>query len=191
MRRFCLSIILVLMVWVSGPVAGFVGDDGLHKQDWFHLSFLELEDDLQTAHDEGKHLMVLFEQAGCPYCRELHEVNFQSPDIVKFLNDHFLIVQIDMWGSRDVVTLDGDEIDERQLARDWRVNFTPSSVFLYGDRVNGAHEVFRTPGYLKPFHFLSSLEYVAGQHYRNVPFQRYLQQKLVRYRAEGKPIEIW
>ena len=28
------------------------GDDGLHKQPWFHQSFLELADDVQEAADE-------------------------------------------------------------------------------------------------------------------------------------------
>ncbi|MEC8195641.1 MAG: thioredoxin, partial [Pseudomonadota bacterium] len=37
-----------------------LGDDGLHKQPWFMDSFLELGDDLQTAADSGRGLMVLW-----------------------------------------------------------------------------------------------------------------------------------
>ena len=54
-----------------------LGDDELHKQPWFTQSFLELSDDLDDAINDNKVLMVLVEQAGCPYCRELHRVNFE------------------------------------------------------------------------------------------------------------------
>ena len=49
--------------------AAEVGDDGLHKQPWFLDTFLELGDDLAAAADNGRHLMILYEQNGCPYCR--------------------------------------------------------------------------------------------------------------------------
>ncbi|MYG51452.1 MAG: thioredoxin, partial [Rhodospirillaceae bacterium] len=53
-----------------------VGGDGLYHQDWFLQSFLDLKEDLQEAADAGKRLVILWEQKGCPYCKELHHVNF-------------------------------------------------------------------------------------------------------------------
>ena len=54
--------VMALPVWSEARM----GDDGLHKQDWFLDSFLELPDDLAEADAQGKYLMVLIEQAGCP-----------------------------------------------------------------------------------------------------------------------------
>ena len=51
-----------------------VGDNGLHTQDWFLESFLDLADDHSELAGQNKHLAVIFEQRGCPYCRELHRV---------------------------------------------------------------------------------------------------------------------
>ena len=81
--------------------AAELGDDGLHKQDWFFDSFFELFDDLNTAKEEDKILIILVEQAGCPYCRELHKVNFARSEISEFIQKHALVVQLDLWGARE------------------------------------------------------------------------------------------
>ena len=87
-------IIAALLYLLPQTVLAEVGDDGLHKQPWFHQSFLELADDVQEAAEEDKFLVVLIEQAGCPYCRELHEVNFKRGEITDYLNEHALVLQL-------------------------------------------------------------------------------------------------
>ncbi|MGO1117096.1 thioredoxin family protein [Rhodovibrionaceae bacterium A322] len=175
-----------------------VGDNGLHVQDWFLDSFLDLAEDQQTAADEGRRLVVLWEQRGCPYCRELHNVNLTKEPIVAYLQDHYDVLQLDLWGSRLVTDFDGEELEERDLARKWRVNFTPTIVFFPGqleDSQSGQSgrdlEVARMPGYFKPFHFLSMFEYVEGDFYQEQSFQRFLQDKFERLKAEGKDIDVW
>lgn len=99
--------------------AGFaaeLGDDGLHKQPWFLDTFLELGDDLATAAQNGRHLMILWEQNGCPYCRELHEVNFARPELSGYITAHFDVIQLDMFGAREVLDFDGEALEERDLA---------------------------------------------------------------------------
>lgn len=166
-----------------------LGDDGLHKQPWMLDSFLEIASDLQDARDAGKGLIVLFEQRGCPYCKELHEVNFADARITDYLTEHFDVLQLDIWGSREATDLGGEAMEERQLARKWQVNFTPTTVFFAKD--GPAEEVFRLPGYFKPFHYISGLEYVAEGHYRDENFQRYLQDRFKRLEADGKTPEVW
>lgn len=168
-----------------------MGDDGLHKQPWFIDSFLELEDDLSTAQQEGRLLMLLFEQAGCPYCRELHQVNFKRTEIVEYLTAHFDVIQLDLWGAREVLNFDGTALEERALAARWAVNFTPTTMIFGRSDSGAATELFRLPGYLKPFHFLSSLEYVAEGHYTKQPFQRFLQDKFADLRAQGIDPDVW
>lgn len=181
---------------LAGPLrAAELGDDGLHKQSWFTDSFLELGDDLQTAADAGRGLMVLFEQAGCPYCRELHQVNFARPEIVDYLTAHFDVIQLDLWGSRAVLDFDGQSLEERALAAKWGVNFTPTTVLFPASRAGATDprraEAFRLPGYLKPFHYLSSLEYVSTGEYEKQPFQRYLQDKFDILHAQGIDPDVW
>ncbi|WP_137699984.1 thioredoxin family protein [Marimonas lutisalis] len=179
----------------DGGVHVELGDDGLHKQPWFMDSFLELGDDLQAAAGNGRGLMILWEQNGCPYCRELHYVNFQRQEIVDYITAHFDVIQLDMFGSREVLDFDGEALEERALAAKWSVNFTPTTMLFHAENAGAGTlkeaETFRMPGYLKPFHYLSSLEYVVTQDYRNQTFQRYLQDKFEKLREQGIDPDVW
>lgn len=174
-----------------------VGDDGLHKQPWFLDSFLDMGDDLAEAADAGKNFAVMIEQRGCPYCREMHEVNLAIPEISEYIQQHFSVVQLDMWGSRAVTDFDGEEMEERDLVKRWQVNFTPTIVFFPTDpaaaegKTGREAEVARMPGYFKPFHFLSMFEFVREGLYAEQSFQRYLQDKFARYEAEGRDPKVW
>ena len=172
-----------------------INEDGLHVQDWFLQSFMEVAEDQAEANAQGKHLAVMFEQRGCPYCREMHEVNLAKPKIVDYIKQHFSILQINIWGSKSVTNLDGKKMPEKDFARKWRVNFTPTIVFLrQGDLSEiplKMAEAARMPGYLKPFHFISMFEFVAEKKYEDQVFQRFLQDKFDRYKAEGKKPDIW
>ena len=122
---------------VSRPTEGHaeaaLNDDGLHTQPWFHNSFLDLNEDVAEAHEGGKALAILWEQRGCPYCRELHQVNLARPEISKYIQDNFVVLQLNLYGARSVTDFDGQEMEERELARRWRVNFTPTLSFFAKD----------------------------------------------------------
>jgi thioredoxin-related protein len=151
--------------------------------------------DLEEAAAEGKGLIILFEQRGCPYCRELHEVNFERPEIVDFLTGSFEIVQLNLWGDREVVDFDGETLSEKKLAAKWYVNFTPTMIIIPAEAagVQSVREAaaFTMPGYFKPFHFVSSLEYVASGAFKDLGFQRFLQAKGQRLAAEGIEVDLW
>lgn len=173
------------------------GDDGLYKQDWFADTFLNLADDAAEAAEAGKTLAVIWEQNGCPYCREMHKVNFAIPEIRDFIKQHFVVLQLDLWGPRKVTDFDGKEMGERELGRRWNVNFTPTINFFpkLSDVPAGKGgkelEVMRMPGYFKPFHFISMFEYVQTGAYEKMPFQRYVQARGDKMREHGKPVKLW
>lgn len=174
---------------------GTIGDDGLYDETFLKDSFLEMALDHEEAADQGKSLAILFEQRGCPYCRELHEVNFKREEITSYLSEHFDVVQLDMFGSRAVLDFDGEELEERDIAVKWFVNFTPTMLFFPPETLGAASlreaEVFRMPGYFKPFHFISGLEYVATGDYKAQHFQRYLQDKFAKLAEQGIDPEVW
>jgi len=178
--------------------AAEVGDDGLHLQPFFADTFLELGEDLAEAAADGKDLMIIWEQFGCPYCAEMHAVNFEREEIVSFLEENYMVIQLNMWGSREVTDFDGEALEERDLARKWFVNFTPTTMFFVLDDPDSQPEsmrdalAFMLPGYFKPFHHLSSLEYVATDGYKEQPnFQRWLQAKADHMREQGLEVDLW
>ena len=174
-----------------------VADNGLFTQDWFLETFFDLADDHKELSGKGKNLAVLFEQRGCPYCRELHRVNFAREEIRSYLQKHFGVIQLDLWGSREVTDFDGKAMEERALAKKWRVIFTPTMVFFprgagaVKGNSGGASEIFRMPGYFKPFHFISMLEYVNDGHYRDMEFQRFLQGRFAKLKEKGIDPDVW
>jgi len=175
-----------------------LSDSGLHIQPWFLDSFLDLAEDLAEAGAEGKKLIIFIEQAGCPYCRELHEVNLRDPQIVAYLNEHFVSVQLDLRGSREVTDFDGEAMEERALTRKWGMIYTPTLVFFSPDKTGDGTKTGRDlavsvmPGYFKPFHFRTMLEYVADGHYdTGKQFQAFIDERAAALRAKGEKVDIW
>ena len=175
-----------------------VNDDGLHVQPWFHQSFLDLKEDATEAAAAGKNLVIFWEQRGCPYCAEMHRANLSKPEIAEYIQKNFLALQLNLYGSRTVTDFDGTELEERQLAQRWRINFTPALNFFPSDvaalngKVGSDAEAWRLLGYWKPFHFHATFVYVKSGAYRTEPnFQRWLSEYREKLRAEGKNVDLW
>ncbi|PZP63932.1 MAG: thioredoxin [Azospira oryzae] len=156
----------------------------LHDQPFFMKPPLVLQRDKVPA---NRPLAVLFEQPACAPCDELHAVTLKAPQTLTLIR-RFDVAQVDILGKRPVVTPTGERLTEAQWANKLKIGFAPSVVF-FDER---GREVFRIEAYLKPFHFQSALDYVASKGYREQPsFQRFLQARADRLRAEGKAVEIW
>ena len=198
-RRSLIQSTVALTAAAALPVAGWaaveINDDGLHVQPWFMETFLDMREDLQETSGAGKRFAVIWEQKGCPYCKEMHEVNFAKQEISSFVKQHFGVLQLNLWGSRTVTDFDGEELEERALARKWRVNFTPTIMFFAETAAEGKMgadlEVARMPGYFKPFHFISMFEFVEQKAYAELNFQRFLQRKFDELKAKGVKVDVW
>ncbi len=194
LRRVLFSIVAIIG-FSTASYAQEDGGTGLHTQPWIIDSFLEFSDDLAEAAAEGKDLLVLVEQDGCPYCAELHAVNFERDEIVDYIKEHFVVIQLDLFGARGTVDFDGEEMEERDLVFKWGAQFTPTTIIFSAEKTDAESyrdaEVFRLPGYLKPFHYMSSLEYVGEKIYKEMSFQRYLQAKFAELAEQGITPDVW
>lgn len=177
--------------------AATLGDDGLYKQDWFVESFLDLGEDLAEAQAADKHLVVMFEQGGCPFCRKTHEVNLAREDYLPYLKQNFAFIQLDLFGARETTDFDGETMEERALARRWLVNFTPTIVFFPKsiEAVEGkdgrSAELARIQGYLPPFYFYHFFEWVRSGAHQGEGFQRYSNDRVNQLRDKGVETEDW
>ena len=109
------------------------GEDGIYHQQWFVQSFLNLREDHAEAKAAGKRFAIIFEQRGCPYCTRMHTEVLSQKYINDYVRENFAIVQLNLWGSREVTDFDGTVLPERALAERWGVIFTPTIVFLKDD----------------------------------------------------------
>lgn len=173
--------------WASEKAAQLplapVGDDGLYKQPWMPETFLDMREDLTTAAEEGKMLALIWEQKGCPYCKETHQINFRDAAVVKYITDNFIVLQMNMWGDREVTDFDGEAMPEKAFAQKYGVLFTPTIQFFPAtfDELDGKSgreaEAFRLPGYFRNFHLKNAFLYVKEGRYKNQNFQRFITEK--------------
>ena len=174
-----------------------VMEQGYYTWDWFLPSFLELADDLEAASAGGKRLVLLWEQEGCPYCREMHMVNLAIPEIHDYIRDNFDVLQLDIHGVRDMVDFDGAAITERDLAKRSAVRYTPTLQFFPESLADMAGligkdaEVARMPGYLEPVYFMMFFEFVREKAYVGGDFRDYLKARLAAYKTTGRPLQSW
>ncbi len=140
--------------------------------EWFKNSFLDLQEDLSEALENGKTgLIIYFGQKNCAYCEALMQINFgREKDIVEYTRRHFDVVAIDIWGDREVTDLQGEVLTEKNYAVREQANFTPSLIF-YGK--DGA-ELLQLRGYYTPYKMRAALEYVVDGYYANESLRDYI-----------------
>ncbi len=136
---------------------------------WFKTSFLDLRQDVAEAAAAGKRLIIVFHQEGCPYCNALVERNFSQRDIVRYTQRHFDLIEINIWGDREVTDTAGRTMTEKTFAVSLKVQFTPTLLFL-DERGEIA---LRLNGYWPPERFGLALRYVAERYEGREPFAVY------------------
>ncbi len=160
--RLLLSILLPLMAapleaQVADKRGTFYGAIATVYPDWFKESFLDLEEDVAEATDEGKRLLLIFQQDRCPYCNILVERNLSQRDIAELMQNEFQVIGLNIAGDRELRHVDGGEFTAKTFAKTLGVQFTPTVLFL---DESGA-TVLRLNGYLPPREFKLALEYVS------------------------------
>jgi thioredoxin-related protein len=93
-------------------------------------TFLDLREDLDEANAEGLRLMVMIEQRGCIYCTQMHQDVYPIPEVEALISENFFVVQLNMFGDREVTDFDGEVLTEKQAAMKWGVMFTPTILFF-------------------------------------------------------------
>lgn len=121
-------------IGVEAPeVAPVMGEGGIYHQSWFSSSFLDLKEDFAEAKAADKRFAIIFEQRGCIYCTKMHTEVMSKRYINDYVRENFHIVQLNMWGEREVTDFDGTKLPEKKIAERWGVLFTPTIIFYKAD----------------------------------------------------------
>ena len=148
--------------------------------------FIKAPYDLRR-HAGGKPLAVIFETPYCAACDELHNDVFWRSEVQALLA-RFDVARFALGAPTPLTAPQGAKVKADAWARDLGIAYTPALVFFDAS----GREVFRIDAYLRPFHFASALEYVANGAYRDEPsFQRYIQARADRLRAQGESVDLW
>lgn len=186
-----LLIPMALVMGVSFAQASEMGEDGLHKADWQHETFLDLREDHAEAAAEGKTLLIMWEQRGCIYCKKLHEEILVEPELEAMLNDEFFVVQLNLFGDRETVDFDGEEMSERDLAMKNGIMFTPT-LMMFDDEVPEnvtlkEAAVVNLPSAFGKFTITNLFTWVREKGYNtDENFQKYHARKIMEARERGE-----
>lgn len=155
-------------------------DDGHYRQAWFKESFLDLREDLEEATAQGKRFVVIFEQVGCLYCTKMHKEVLSRKYINDYVRQNFVVVQMDLWGAREVTDFDGKTLTEKEIAKRWGVVYTPTILFFTDDltgkdgKSGRELEVSRIPGFFQTGTFYDMFAWVRIKGYeRDEHFQKF------------------
>jgi thioredoxin-related protein len=187
-----LFLVVALSAALLGPAfATEVGDDGLHKEPWFALTFKDIGEDIEAAKAQGKRLALIVEQRGCIYCKEMHEKVFSDPEVSEFIQQNFMVVQYNMFGDEEVTDLDGDVLSEKNAIRKWRATFTPTILFMPEEAdgsLNAAQAAVEImPGAFGKWTSLNMFRWVKEKGYEtDKHFQSYHARIIAQLRAEGR-----
>lgn len=163
--------IATLVLCAFSVNAAEMGDDGLHKTHWMQDTFLDLREDLEEANASGKRFAIIIEQRGCIYCRKMHTSIFPEPEIDSIISDNFFVVQLNMFGDREVTDFDGMVMSEKDIMFRWGVNFTPTFMFFPQEVPEGLTAsqaaVAQMPGAFGKSTTLATFEWILMEGYAN------------------------
>ncbi|NQV84204.1 MAG: thioredoxin fold domain-containing protein [Rhodospirillales bacterium] len=144
--------VLVALFWATGVRADFMAESVDNN----------FPDEITAAAEEGKQLVIMFEQSGCPYCAQMHARVFPDPKVNKFYSDRFVMIQSNIRGDLPVVSPDGKKMTEKKLAHSLRVRATP--VFIFYDKTG--QQALKVTGFMDAEHFNKAGRYVADGVYK-------------------------
>lgn len=191
MLKILFATIGLLLAAILPATAAEIGEDGLHKETWFSVTFRDMEEDIAAAKEEGKRLAIVFEQRGCIYCANMHEKLLSDPEVRDFIEANFKVVQYNMFGDEEVTDLDGETLSEKTAARKWGVVFTPTIIFLPEEAPEGKTvadaAVATMPGAFGKWTFLHMFQWVSQKGYEtDEHFQKFHARMLEEGRAAGR-----
>ena len=143
---------LLAVLWATGVRAEFI-IDGLDNH---------FPDEIAAAAEDGKQLVIMFQQTGCPYCAKMRARVFPDPKVEEFYSKHFVLILSNIRGDLPVVTPGGKEMTEKNFARKLRVRATP--VFVFYDKKG--RQALKVTGFMDAERFNKAGQYVIDGVYK-------------------------
>ncbi|MEZ5480188.1 MAG: thioredoxin fold domain-containing protein [Thiolinea sp.] len=147
---------------------------------------MDIQDDVDEATAEGRHVMLFFQLNDCPYCDRMLTESFEADPLKIFIQEHFDVIAINVKGDREIAFNEEFSMAEKDLADKLEARATPAILFLNAD--NDA--VVRVNGYRSPKRFQHILSYVSDKAYAEGSLADYLEQHRERdvYTLRDNPL---
>jgi len=148
----------------------FLGAKDTTMPSWFLNSFLDLNEDITELSQNNKRLILFIHQPNCPYCHRFVTKNLEQKDIRKKLDTHFGIIDINMYGDREITDIDGQTYTEKEFAIKHKVQFTPTLIFFDEE----AKQILRLNGYMPIKKFDMALNFIKDKKEKTISYKEYM-----------------
>jgi len=172
-RLISLIVLNLLFLVILNAKTGQVSGGQSHEMpSWFKQSFLDIQEDIEEAKDENKHIMLFLSLDFCPYCTKMLKDNFYTQnETQKYIKKHFDVIGINIKGDKEITLNENQTMSEREYAKYLKVHYTPTIIFF--DQNNKI--VVRINGYRSAKNFKYILQYVNDKKYLTMSLEDYLE----------------
>ncbi len=143
-----LAAFITLTHFAAPVTAGEHGEQGVH--------WLTYEQGLEKQQELKKPMLLFFHLPYCYRCKEMEHKVYKDSNVVSFINQHFIPVEVDM---------DKD----KQTAKQFEVTYTPTHVFVAPD----GSTALREKDVITKSRFERMLEYMATGKHKTMNFDTY------------------
>lgn len=182
---FCFALLSSSHIQAAEP-GKLLGGAPHPRPAWFKESFLEIQDDVDEASAEGRHVMLFFHLNDCPYCDRMLSESFEQEPLTSYIRQHFDVIEVNVKGDREIVFNEEISMLEKELSEHLKVRATPAIMFLDAEN----NSVVRVDGYRAPERFQHVLNYVSSKGYKKYTLSEHLDQNLQRnvYQLQDNPL---
>lgn len=148
----------------------FLGGKNTTMPSWFSNSFLDFSEDIEELASQNKNLILFVHQDNCPYCNLFVTKNLANQKIKQKIVENFGVVDINMFGSRELTDVDGEDYTEKEYAIKYKIQFTPTLIFFDKE----GNQLLRLNGYANIKNLNSALDYIKNKRYKLMSYKDYL-----------------
>lgn len=141
------------------------------------ITWYSWEEAIELAENTPKKIFIDLYTDWCGWCKRMDATTFQDPQVVSYMNKHFIAVKFNAEQKESVqykgYTMEFDESAGRRGAHQLAISLLngrmgyPSFVYLDEDQ----NRITISPGYKEAPAMLRELKYVGGEHYMTTKFQ--------------------
>ncbi len=172
LKIFKMKKILILLFLFAGYI------NAQEEKESEKINWLSIEELEAAQAEEPRKVFVDLYTDWCGWCKRMDKATFQHPEIVKYVNENFYAVKFDA-ETKDTITFLGQEF---KFVKQGRKGYNELAAALANGRLSYPTIVYLdedlnviqpVPGYMDPKAFEQVITYLAGDHYKDQPFEQY------------------
>ena len=149
----------------------FTGGSAHSMPEWFKQSFMDINEDVEEATEENKHLMMFMTLKFCPYCTKMLNDSFVTgAKLQPYIQKNFDVVGVDIRGNKEVTLPDDTALTEMEYAKHLNIQITPT-ILIFDE--NGKI-VVKVNGYRSAENFKNILDFAKNKEYKKMTLTEYL-----------------